>query len=160
MPKEIETFASCKNGILKVSYRQKFLDAIASLGDTQGKLIYRKKFKKRSTKTYHEDGTEGLGQNGYYHAIVCQCYIDGVLAEQGRYITMEKADDELLNNCSYIEHYNEDTGGVMREIIHTSEMDTAQMEDYLERCRQFILEWFGIKVLLPHEQSELTLDEE
>lgn len=159
MAKEVETFASCKDGVLKVSYRQKFLDAITAMGDTQGKLIYRKKYRKRSTKTYHDDGTEGLGQNGYFWSIVCQCYIDGAQAEQGRYITLKQAHDELLSNCSYVEHFNETTGTIMRETVPTSGMDTSQMEDFLEKCRQFIFEWFGATVPLPNEQTELRLGE-
>ena len=156
---EIKTFASCKDGKFKVSYQKRFVDAIASMGDTNGELTYRKKFKRRSTKVYHEDGTETLGQNGYYHSIMCQCYIDGALAEQGRYIDLKKAKDELLFNCSYVEHYNEDTGSIMREVKHTSEMNTQEFEEYMDRCREFIKEWFGIEVPLPNTQSELKLEE-
>src|ERR1035437_7489420 len=143
MSKEVKTFASFKDGKLKISYRQKFIDAIESMGESKGELIYRKKYRKRSTKTYRDDGTEGLGQNGYLWAIVCQSYVDGAEAEQGRYLTLQKAYDELLFNCSYIEHYNEDTGVVMREIKHTSDMNVVEMEDFLEKCRQFIFEWFS-----------------
>jgi hypothetical protein len=157
--KEIKTFASCKDGKFKVSYQKKFVDAIVSMGDTNGELTYRKKFKKRSTQVYHEDGSETRGENGYFWGVVCQCYIDGALAEQGRYINMKQSHDELVSNCSYLEHYNEETGTVMREPVPTSGMNTEEFENFLQRCREFIKEWFNIEVPLPNTQSELKLEE-
>lgn len=156
---EVKTHASVKDGKLKVFYRDKFLQGIASLGDTDGELIYRKRFKKRSTKSYHEDGTEGLGQNGYYWSVIVTEYQNGCLQEQGRYITLEQAHEELKSNCSYVEHVNEDTGSIMRQLRNTSGMTTVQFEEYLESCRQFIYEWFGVTIPLPNEQVEMNLNE-
>ena len=67
------------------------------------------------------------------------------------------AHSELKANCNYIERYNEDTGVIMRSIESTADLSTVQFEEYLTRCREFILEWFGVRVPLPNEQCELEL---
>lgn len=157
MMRKIETFGSIRSGILTINYRDKFNQAVKLLPDCRVKVTVEKLYKKRSTKTYKDDGTEGLGQNGYLWSIVYQDYVTGVWAEQRRQLTLKQAHEELLNNCSFVEIYNEETGSVLRSVKRTSEMNTIEFEEYAERCRQFIFEWFGITTLLPNEQAEMPL---
>lgn len=137
---------------MKIAYRNLFDQAIKSMPDCRGELIFKKLYKKRSTET--ENGT---GQNGYYFGIVVQEYRRGAWEMQQRLLTTEQAHEELKANCAYEDHYNDDTGEVMRVIKRTSEMNTVEFEEFLEKSREFILEWFGIVVYLPNEQTELEI---
>ena len=70
-------------------------------------------------------------------------------------LTSAQAHEELKANCNYAERYNETTGEVMRTVSSTADMTTIEFEEFLTRCRAFILEWFGIDVPLPDTQTEL-----
>ena len=150
--KDIRAYASIKSGKLRIAYRNLFEEAIGTMPDCQGELLFRKLYKRRSTKTEN-----GSGQNGYYFGVVVQEYRRGAWEMQQRLLTTDQAHEELKANCAYEERYNEDTGVIMRTIKHTSEMNTVEFEEFLEKSRQFICEWFGIVVYLPNEQTELEI---
>ena len=57
---KIETYGSIQEGVLKISYRSKFDEAVRMMPDCRVRVIVEKLYKKRSTFT--ENGT---GQNGY-----------------------------------------------------------------------------------------------
>jgi len=65
--KRVETFGTIEKGLLKIGYRDKFLEAIKSMPDCRIKIRVEKLYKKRSTYTYNEETEkQGTGQNGYY----------------------------------------------------------------------------------------------
>lgn len=148
--RKLTTYGTIKQGKLKISYRDRFVQNLSLFSDCRILLTVEKLYKRRSTRTEN-----GLGQNGYYHAIICQDYRKGAYETQQRVITGEQAHEELKANCSFKEYYKESTGEVMKSIISTATMTTVEAEEYYQRCRDFILEWFGIDVPLPGEQGEL-----
>lgn len=152
MERKVETYGSVTAGKLSISYRSKFEQAIRCLPDCRVRVTVEKLYRKRSTFT--ENGT---GQNGFYHHIVVTYYQQGAWETQQRTLTHDQAHEELKNNCNYKEYYNEETGTVMRTILSTSTLTTIEFEEYLQRCREFIEEWFSIRVPLPNEQGELEL---
>lgn len=130
------------------------MDQLRSWPDCRFKLVAERIYRKRSTRTEN-----GLGENGYYWGIVLSEYVTGAYEIQQRVIDKKQAHQELKANCNFIEHCNEDTGEIMKELKSTANLTTVEFEEYLDRCRAFISEWFGINVPMPNEQGELELTE-
>jgi len=96
-------------------------------------------------------------QNRYYWGVVCRSLRDGVKDTWGEDIDSEAAHDILKTECNYKEVVKEDSGELLKIPVSTSALNTLQFEEYLERCRKFIYQWFGIVVPLPNEQTILEL---
>lgn len=75
----------------------------------------------------------------------------GAFQEWGEYISAERAHETLKANCLYLERVNETTGEVIRIIGSTTENDKWDQEEYHDKCRNLIYEYFGIDVPLPNE---------
>lgn len=143
--REIETYCNIKDGKLSISYRNKFIENLKLFQDCRGLLKITKLYRQRTNL-----------ENAYYWGVIVQEYINGAFETQQRYLTKEEAHTELKANCSYEEFYNEDTGSIMKQIKSTRKKTTIEMEEYMQRCREFIKEWFGRKVFLPNEQADLS----
>lgn len=144
--RKLETYGTIKNGELHINYRTKFIEALKNFADCRVKITVQKLYKKRS-----------LEQNNYYHAIIVSMYQQGVLEQWGEVITHQQAHEQLKINCNYIEKTNNKTGEIIKLPQTTSILTTVEMEEYNERCRRFIFEWFGITVPLPNEQTAINL---
>lgn len=144
--KKIETYGNITNGKLEISYKLKFLDAIKNIGDCRVIVTVEKIYRKRTTN-----------ENAYYWACVVPFYQQGTYDIQGEQISKEQAHERLKQHCNYVEHINEQTGECLKFIIDTKSLSTVEFEEYLEKCRRFIYEWFNITVPLPNEQSDLFL---
>lgn len=152
MIRRIETYGHVDDsGILKISYRDKFNQAVKVYTGCRVKVTVEKLYKKRSIEKVHEDGHVTRAQNGYYFGVVVNEYRNGAWETQQRTINSDEAHSELKANCNYQDHFNDTTGEVMRSIKSTADLTTIEFEEYLTRCREFILEWFGITVPLPNE---------
>ena len=153
---KIETYGHVTDdGILKISYREKFNQAVKMFSGRRIRLVVEPLYKKRSTGGLNENGDYTRLQNGYYYGVIVNEYRNGAWEVQQRTLSTKQAHEELKANCNYIEHFNEDSGEVMRSVRSTADMTTIQFEEYLTRCREFIHEWFGIDCPLPNEQTEL-----
>lgn len=153
--RKLETYGTIKNGILKISYRDKFAQNIKLFDDCRIKLTVQKLYKKRSTKTYRDDGSEGNGQNGYYWTIIVSEFCDGFTQITGEQIINKRAHEILKAKCNFKELVNHKTGEIITIPLSTSNLNTVEFEEYCERCRAFIFEWMGKTIPLPNEQSEL-----
>jgi hypothetical protein len=138
MRRRVETLGQVDiKGKVSMQMRDEFWENVKNWGECQIRIIAEKVYPKNSK-----------WQRGYYWAVICQKYQEGAREEQGREISLEQAHEELKSNCSYEEYWDSDHLKVMR-IINSSENDTAGREDYHEKCRRFIFEWFNITVPLP-----------
>jgi len=154
--REATTFGKIQEGVLSISRRGDFGESIKLLGDCRVMVIVKRLYKKRSTKTYNEEtGEEGYGQNGYYWHIVIQLFCDGWKEMYGEPISIKKAHEILKNECNYLERVNLKTGEILKQPQSTASMTTVEFEEYLDRCRAWIMEWFGIEVPMPNEQTKL-----
>jgi len=157
--RKIETYGHVTDdGILKISYRDKFNQAVKVYSGMRVKVTVEKLYKKRSTSGVNENGDVTRLQNGYYFGVVVSEYRNGSWEIQQRTISSDQAHEELKANCNYQDHFNDTTGEVMRVIKSTADLTTIEFEEYLTRCREFILEWFGIKVPLPNEVGYGSFD--
>jgi hypothetical protein len=157
----VETYGSIKGGILKISYRDKFTDAIKQMPDCAVKVTVEKKYKKRSTYTYNEDtGKEGRGQNGYYFFLICELFCEGWRDLTGELISKGQAHERLKMYCNYSERANETTGEIVKIPKSTADQTTVEAEEYYERCRQWMFENMGVTVPLPNEELEIKFKED
>lgn len=156
---KIETYGHVdETGVLKISYRDKFNQQVKIFTGRRIRLVVEPLYKKRSTIGLNENGELTRLQNGYYFGVIVNEYRNGAWETQQRVLSSDQAHQELRANCNYIEKYNDETGEVMRAVISTADLTTVQFEEYLTRCRAFILEWFGIDCPLPNEQTELKFN--
>jgi hypothetical protein len=142
--RKVETYGSIKNGILKISYRSQFDQAMRSMPDCRVKLTVEKLYRKRSTE-----------QNAYYWGVIVNECMLGFNEMTGQYITKEQAHEILKLKCNANELHNETTGEVMNVPGSTATLTTVQMMEYWLRCRDFVLEWFNRTIPEPNEQAEM-----
>ena len=156
--RKIESFGNIKDGVLKISYRDKFNELIKQMPDCAVKITVEKKYKKRSTYTYNEEtGKEGRGQSGYYWFIICELFREGWRDLTGEMIDKNQAHERLKMYCNYQEIANDITGEIVKIPKSTADQTTVEAEEYYQRCREWMFENMNVKVPLPNEKLELEL---
>jgi hypothetical protein len=94
-------------------------------------------------------------QNAYYWAVIVKSYQMGAYEMWGEFRSLNMCHDDLKANCLTTEVYNEATGMVIKTVGSTTDNDTFEQEQYHERCRQLIYDYFGIHVPMPNEDIQL-----
>ena len=109
-----------------------------------------------STKEYAKEFKQRTAlENRYYWGVVikyaCNCFseCDGIA------YAPEEAHERLKIelNYKYVERTSQRTGEIVSErvAISTINLSTMEFEKYLEKCRLFLNEWFGVYIPLPNE---------
>jgi hypothetical protein len=142
--KKITADGTIKGGVLRISFRDRFVNSLQSLSDGRVKITIERIYRKRS-----------LYQNAYYWGVIVQCFLDGVKTEWGEEHSPDWAHEQLKNHCNYTEKSVRDTGELVRLPQSTKELTTAEFAEYEDRCCKLIAEWFGIAVPEPGEQLNL-----
>lgn len=151
----IKAHGIIESGRLKIFRRERFAETVKCFEDCNVEIEVRRLFPRRSSKIEHADGTATYGQNGYYHTVIVQSFIDGAWEQNREMYDHDRAHEQLKANCNYSDVVDEKTGSIRRVILSTANLTTVQFEEYLDRCRAFIQEWFGIDCPLPNEQAEI-----
>ena len=146
MKKELFISKVDSNGNLQANVSKQIRNLLKSFADSSVVVEIAKKRKHRSNN-----------QNRYYWSVVVQYFKQGVLEMWGENIDSQQAHEYLKLHCNYKELINESTGEVIKLPKSTTENNTLEFEEYLDRCRKLIYEYFNIVVPLPNEQSELCL---
>lgn len=139
-------FGDVKDGTLSDSLWDEIRGSLKKFEGTRIELILKRKRR-----------TRGLNQLGYYFAVIVSCFQQGAQEEWGEYLSKEEAHENLKKECNYKEIFIEGTGEVIKIVLSTSDFDTFQAEEYHERCRKLIFNYFNIVVPLPGEQTEIFL---
>ena len=138
----VEVYGNIKDGRLKIAYRDRFLAAVKQLPDCIVRLRLERIYNKRS-----------LPQNAYYWGVVVYEFCRGFYETTGEGLTTDHAHDILKHKFLFREVMHPNLEGKYIQIPgSTTNLDTSEFETYLERCRAFILEWFGISVPLHNEE--------
>jgi hypothetical protein len=145
--RKIETLGTILDGNIKIHYRDLFLQNLKLLTNGRIKLTVEKLYRKRSNE-----------QNAYYWGVIVQSYMNGYLECYCEEITSDNAHHELKRECNYKEVLHESTGELKKVVKITTDLTTVESEEYYERCRNFIYEYFNIIVPLPNEQSEIKFN--
>lgn len=121
----------------KKESKQKLFEYLKTLNS-----VYKIEIKKDKNK-------RSYSQNRYYHGIVVK-----LIAEDTGHFPDEM--HEILKTM-FLQYdaIIEKTGVVVRIAKSTTELNTAEFEEYLEKCRIFALTDLGIRIPLPNECLEL-----
>jgi hypothetical protein len=143
--RKIETYGHVnEKGILKISYRSKFDQAVKIFAGRRIRLVVEPLYRKRTSP-----------MNSYYWGVIVNETRLGYEETTGEQISSEAAHELLKQRCNPKELLNEKTGEVLILGGSTTEQTTVEMMEYWIRCRQFVHEWFGRNIPEPNEQTEL-----
>lgn len=98
-----------------------------------------------------------IPQNRYYWAVVCNLCAKGMTMQWGRPVSAEEAHEVLKRECNGRDIINRNTGEIVRSGQSTAELTKGEWEEYMDRCRVWIHDWFEIIVPLPNEQLAADL---
>jgi hypothetical protein len=141
--RELTALGHIEKGVLKIHQKERFRRMISEFGDTRVMVIVKKLYKQRSNE-----------ENKYYWGCIIEYARQCINNAWGRDISKEMAHDILVINCNYEEVHNED-GQILRLPLETHNLSTVDYEKFLEKCRQWIYEYFEVHVPLPNEQSDI-----
>lgn len=97
-----------------------------------------------------------LNENRYYWKVVCSLYAAHLTEATGKPYTGEQAHDFLRAALLTTWLDNPLTGESREVLASTAVLTVAEMEQYLERCRQYLWENFSLYVPLPNEPPPTT----
>ena len=143
--REITTYGTITNGELKIHRRDAFLRSMALLSG-RVELTIRKVYRRRS-----------VPQNAYYWGVIVSIAAECLTDAAGEVVTSQQAHEVLKLQCNPVEVANQGTGEVLKIPGTTTQMTTTQAEEYYERCRRWLADFFGAYVPEPNEQTKLNL---
>jgi hypothetical protein len=132
------------NGKLETN-RDLLSDVIKNLEGKDIIITIEKKKKKRSNP-----------QNSYYWGIVLPMMQTGFYNNLGEHVGIQEAHEFLKGRFLFREVVNQELGEVIKLSKSTTELSTIQFEEYLDKIREFGLEFLNITIPLPNDT--LTID--
>jgi hypothetical protein len=119
--------------------------------------ISRKRNKGCRVKVVVDGKKRSLEQNSYYYGVVVGILKNCIQDEWGERMTKEDVHEILKTQCNWQEHFSKQTGESIKVAQSTATLTTVEFEEYLERCRRFAQDFFGVTIPLPNEQIEIEL---
>lgn len=138
MKKIITEGPTLRTGIL-----EQIRTAIAEIG-TSGVIITVQKLRQIHSKN----------QRGYYWEVIVGSVIIGASEMWGEDLSKEDAHELLKRECNYKELVK-DNEHIIKLPQSTKSFNTLEAEQYYERCRKFVYEWFNIICPLPNEHLQI-----
>jgi hypothetical protein len=135
------------NGILKINYRSVMTELLLRHFKNSVVTVTISKVKKKRSNQ----------QNRYYWGVIIPCIQNGLFETQGEWLTPDATHEFLKSNFNYKELVNESSGEIIKLPKSTTESDTFDFEEYLDKCRLFADEFLNIIIPMPNEQSEIKL---
>ena len=144
--REITTYGNIRDGKLKISFQDRFTEAIKAFPDCRVLLTVRKIYNSRS-----------IQQNKYLHGVVIPEVQRGLIdaGYSPNEITTNAVKDLLKYRFAKKEIVNTTTGETIEMIQATHEMNTAEMTDFIEEVRRFASEYLGVYIPSPNEQLKI-----
>ena len=150
MSKKVETYGQIKGGKIHYTRAKEFASLIKKTfkEGEYFKVCFEKRYKKRSTM-----------QNAYYWGVVVSV-IQEHLELQGDKFADEEIHELLKLKCLEKRQItNKLTGETLEVLGPTTSLTTTGMCEYIESCRQWGAEFFGLYIPAPNEQSEIELND-
>jgi hypothetical protein len=141
---KIEIESKVLNGKLEKN-RDLLSDVIKSLEGKDIIIAIEKKKKKRSNP-----------QNAYYFGVVIPMMKQGFYNSLGEHVGTDEIHTFLKNRFLFKEIVNENNAEIIKMPQSTTELTTIQFEEYLDKIREFGLEFLNITIPLPNDT--LTID--
>lgn len=154
------TYGNIKDGKIHYTHLKDFIAAVMGKFKEGERfvVIYKKAYKKRSSK-----------QNGYYWAVIINCFLQGFEETNGHPLCDEYANvitGEILQIPLSREDQANKAHGILKALFNrdpdndniksTTDNSTTQQEEYHEYCREYIRFAYDTGVPLPGEQAEIN----
>lgn len=131
------------DGSLRLHKRSEFDSLIKDFKGCDVLITVSKKYEKRS-----------INQNAYYFGVVVTEIRDR-LNELGHSVTLDLTHEMLKARFNSQESFNESTGEVFNFPKSTTEMNTEEFCEYIDKIIIFAKQSLDIDILYPNEQGEL-----
>lgn len=131
------------DGSLKLHKRSEFDSLIKDFKGCDVLITVSKKYKKRS-----------INQNAYYFGVVVTEIRDR-LNELGHNVTLDLTHEMLKARFNSQESVNENSGEIFSFPKSTTEMNTEEFCEYIDKIIIFAKQSLDIDILYPNEQGEL-----
>ena len=144
---ELKYFGSvCENGKLTIFNKKGFINELKYFNGKEVELTVRRKLKKRSN-----------GQNRYFHGLAIPI-IKHRLIELGfeEAFDNEWVKDFVKFNCLKIEIVNPSTGELMQTLGKTSNLNTIEFGEMVEKLVRWCAQ--DLEIELPYPNEKLTLN--
>ena len=135
----IKHIGHVKNGTLRLTNHDIFKAELERLEGKDIEVTVKKAFKKRS-----------LSQNNYYWGVVIPMIQQGLKEYWGEVVNTDDTHNMLKVHFSSTIKVSS-KGSVVRIPTGTSDLSTEEFNQYFEKCIEFGLEMFGIRIPLPNE---------
>jgi hypothetical protein len=136
---KIEIESKVLNGKFEKN-RDLISEVIQSLEGKDIVIIIEKKRKKRSNP-----------QNAYYFGLVIPMMKQGFYNSLGEHVGTDEIHTFLKNRFLFKEIVNENNAEIIKMPQSTTELTTIQFEEYLDKIREFGLEFLNITIPLPND---------
>jgi hypothetical protein len=131
------------DGALRLHKRKEFDNLLKDFKGSDVLITVSKKFKRRS-----------VNQNSYYWGVVVTEIRDR-LNELGHNVTLDLTHEMLKARFNIQESVNESTGEVFKFPKSTTEMNTEEFCEYIDKIIIFAKQSLDIDILYPNEQGDL-----
>ncbi len=148
MAKKEVFISNVKGGKLQKNVSLLIANFLTLFEGTRVKITIERLYKQRS-----------LRQNGYYWGVIILYFQQGVSEQWGEFKDSDECHEELKKECNWKEVVNTSTGQIHKSIQSTKKLTTVEFEEYEERCRRLIFEYFNMNVPLPNEPLQIEFSE-
>jgi hypothetical protein len=147
MNSKITYFGEVSDNVLKIHNRKAFIEDIKQFNEKRVQITIEQKRSKRSND-----------QNRYYWGVVVSSIAFG-LRDAGYVIGSNDEVHEFMKDrfLPKREIVNTLTGEILTMPASTTLLNKMQMADYIAEIQQFSIEFLGVEIPAPGEQSELKL---
>ena len=141
--KKVTTFGKIKDGKVYIWKIKEFWASLKEMRDGDFVVTAEASYNKRSTQ-----------QNRYYWGVLVPAFCIAAYETTGDRWSKEMAHDTLKSRFLVSEFVNEETGEILNIVNTTTQLGTQEFNEYIENCRNFVLEWFGSYVPSPNEHMD------
>jgi hypothetical protein len=139
--KKIEINSKVQNGTLKTN-RKFITEAIQTFEGKDIIITIEKRKNKRSNQ-----------QNAFYFGIVIGIMQLAFKETWGEFYSANEVHEALKAKYCFKEQINENTGEIIQIPISTTNFNTIEWEEYIDKIRAFAMEWFNVIIPIPNEQT-------
>ncbi|MGF7219071.1 hypothetical protein GGR92_005251 [Spirosoma lacussanchae] len=141
MPKSLTTYGNITGGKLSIVEREKFYQSLSAFADCEISLTVKALEPQRSNS-----------QNRYYHGIVVKMIAEAMSEAYGEDVDVDEAHEHLKSmfNLRTIETAN---GYTVKMPGSTKRLSTVEFSTYVDKCRMWAAEFFGINIPDPVQIS-------
>ena len=144
MAKKQIFISNVKDGKLQKNVSALIASFIKLFEGIRVKITIEKLYKQRSNQ-----------QNAYYFGVIILYFMQGANEEWGEFLDSKQCHEELKKACNWKEVVNKRTGEIKKITLSTKDLTTVQFEEYEDRCRKLIFEYFNMVVPMPNEELEI-----